>query len=65
MAVAAGRPTAPAQRFARDATGLPYTTLGYCSGPGYAGATDQQPEGPKFLRKRPTSSNPPPVVVMT
>ncbi|MDI1253922.1 alkaline phosphatase [Thermomonas sp.] len=40
---------------AHDATGLPYTTLGYYSGPGYAGATDQQPEGPKFLRKRPAT----------
>lgn len=33
--------------FASDATGLPYTTLNYANGPGYAGATDQQPEGPK------------------
>ena len=33
--------------FATDATGLPYTTLNYANGPGYAGATDQQPEGPK------------------
>ncbi len=36
----------PAQ-YARDATGLPYTTLTYSNGPGYAGATSQQPEGPK------------------
>lgn len=43
---------------ARDGTGLPYTTLGYASGPGYAGATDQQPEGPKYLRKRPTTFKP-------
>ncbi|MFZ5638338.1 MAG: alkaline phosphatase [Pseudomonadota bacterium] len=33
--------------FATDATGLPYTTLGYANGPGHVGATDQQPEGPK------------------
>lgn len=33
--------------FARDATGLPYTTLSYANGPGYAGASDSQPEGPK------------------
>lgn len=33
--------------FARDATGLPYTTLGYANGPGNVGATDQQAEGPK------------------
>ena len=32
---------------ANDALGLPYTTLSYLNGPGYAGATDQQPEGPK------------------
>ena len=34
-------------RLASDASGLPYTTLSYANGPGYAGATDQQPEGPK------------------
>src|SRR3990167_2328607 len=34
---------------ASDATGLPYTTLTYANGPGYAGATDQQPEGPKHF----------------
>lgn len=39
----------PAQ-LARDATGLPYTTLNYANGPGYAGATDQQGEGPKNAR---------------
>jgi alkaline phosphatase len=33
--------------YATDATGLSYTTLGYANGPGYAGATDQAPEGPK------------------
>lgn len=32
---------------ANDALGLPYTTLSYANGPGYAGATDRQPEGPK------------------
>ncbi|MGY0634989.1 alkaline phosphatase [Luteimonas sp. A478] len=30
-----------------DATGLPYTTLGYANGPGYVGASSAQPEGPK------------------
>ncbi len=35
--------------YASDATGLPYTTLNYTNGPGYAGATDQQPEGPKTV----------------
>lgn len=33
--------------YARDATGLPYTTLGYANGPGYTGESTQQPEGPK------------------
>ncbi len=32
---------------ATDATGQPYTTLGFASGPGYTGASDRQPEGPK------------------
>ncbi len=36
----------PAQ-YARDATGLPYTTLSYSNGPGYTGATAQAAEGPK------------------
>lgn len=33
--------------WALDATGLPYTTLGYANGPGYTGASADQPEGPK------------------
>ena len=33
--------------YARDATGLPYTTLNYSNGPGYSGASNRQPEGPK------------------
>jgi alkaline phosphatase len=38
--------------YATDATGQTYTTLSYANGPGYAGATDQQPEGPKtFLHE--------------
>ena len=32
---------------ARDALGLPYTTLGYANGPGYTGASAQQPGGVK------------------
>lgn len=32
---------------ARDATGLPYTTLSYANGPGYVGASGEQAEGPK------------------
>lgn len=34
-------------KFALDALGLPFTTLSYANGPGYAGASDRQPEGPK------------------
>ena len=33
--------------YARDATGLPYTTLSYANGPGHVGASEQQPEGSK------------------
>jgi alkaline phosphatase len=37
--------------YATDATGQTYTTLSYANGPGYPGATDQQPEGPKNLNR--------------
>ncbi|KQZ66167.1 MULTISPECIES: alkaline phosphatase [unclassified Lysobacter] len=33
--------------YARDSLGMPYTTLNYSNGPGYVGASAQQPEGPK------------------
>ncbi len=33
--------------YALDQLGLPYTTLSYSNGPGYVGASAQQPEGPK------------------
>lgn len=33
--------------YALDQLGLPYTTLNYSNGPGYVGASAQQPEGPK------------------
>jgi alkaline phosphatase len=33
--------------YARDALGLPYTTLSYANGPGYTGRSASQPEGPK------------------
>jgi alkaline phosphatase len=33
--------------YAHDALGRPYTTLGYANGPGYAGESGAQPEGPK------------------
>ena len=32
-----------------DALGLPYTTLAYANGPGYLGASAEQPEGPKHF----------------
>lgn len=44
----------PAGRLAKDALGLPYTTLGYQSGPGYTGASREQPEGPKRVGRAPT-----------
>jgi alkaline phosphatase len=37
----------PVNGYALDATGMPYTTLGYANGPGYTGASDQQAEGIK------------------
>ncbi len=42
----------------RDATGLPFTTLSYANGPGYAGASDVQPEGPKHMPHRGTRFDP-------
>jgi alkaline phosphatase len=39
---------------ALDATGRPYTTLGYQNGPGYTGASAEQPEGPKHFPHRGT-----------
>jgi alkaline phosphatase len=38
---------APLHELAEDGTGVPYTTLSYANGPGYAGAHAEQPEGPK------------------
>ncbi len=32
---------------ALDSLGLPYTAVGYANGPGYSGASKEQPEGPK------------------
>ena len=36
-------------RLERDALGQPYTTLSYANGPGYTGATQAQPAGPKWF----------------
>lgn len=38
---------APSKELARDATGRSITTLGYANGPGYAGESDREKEGPK------------------
>ena len=43
---------------ARDATGLPYTTLSYANGPGYTGASNRQPAGPKTFPHVPSSYEP-------
>ena len=43
---------------ARDATGLPYTTLSYANGPGYTGASNRQPAGPKTFPHTPSSFEP-------
>jgi alkaline phosphatase len=45
----------PAPDLARDGLGLPYTTLGYANGPGYPGASSDQPAGPKHYPHRPRS----------
>ena len=41
---------------AKDLLGLPYTTLSYANGPGYTGASDKQPQGPKSFPHEPGSS---------
>jgi alkaline phosphatase len=43
---------------ALDRLGLPYGALAYASGPGYAGASDAQPAGPKRFPHRARSFNP-------
>ncbi len=42
-----------------DAQGRPYTTLSYANGPGYTGASHQQPEGPHRLPHAPCDERPP------
>lgn len=41
--------------YAKDALGLPYSTLGYANGPGYTGASNSQPEGSKAYPHNPSS----------
>jgi alkaline phosphatase len=45
-------------QFARDLTGLPFTTLSYANGPGYTGASNAQPAGPKKFNHEPSSFEP-------
>jgi alkaline phosphatase len=45
---------APSKDYARDATGLPYATLAYANGPGYAGESERQAEGAKHYPHDPT-----------
>jgi len=40
---------------ARDQLGLPFTTLSYANGPGYPGASNRQPQGPKKFLHAPSS----------
>jgi alkaline phosphatase len=44
----------PAGTPLRDMLGLPFTTLSYANGPGYTGASPEQPEGPKKFPHLPT-----------
>ncbi|MFT3762757.1 MAG: alkaline phosphatase [Pseudoxanthomonas sp.] len=41
--------------FALDGLGLPYTTLNYMNGPGYTGASNEAPAGPKKFDHSPSS----------
>ncbi|MGA1218740.1 MAG: alkaline phosphatase [Pseudomonadales bacterium] len=43
---------------AKDALGLPYTTLAYTNGPGYPGKSDQQGAGPKTAPHYPRTVEP-------
>ena len=49
---------APSRNLAVDATGRPYATLSYANGPGYAGASDRQPEGAKHYPHNPSAYSP-------
>jgi alkaline phosphatase len=44
--------------YALDALGLPYTTINYVTGPGYTGASDKQPAGPKRFEHAPNKIQP-------
>jgi len=49
LVVGSSGEAAPSPSPALDLAGHPYTTLGYANGPGAAGASDVQPEGPKHF----------------
>ena len=44
--------------YKKDKLGLPMTTLGYANGPGYAGESNSQPEGPKRCCEEPRKFSP-------
>ena len=48
----------PEPDYKRDRLGLPMTTLGYANGPGYAGASNEQPEGSKICCSEPSTFKP-------
>jgi len=45
----------PATRYLGDASGRPFTTLTYANGPGYTGASPEQPAGPKRFPHLPSA----------
>ena len=45
-------------QYARDQTGMTYTTLSYANGPGYPGASNTQPQGPKHALHEPAEVQP-------
>ncbi|CAG2092683.1 alkaline phosphatase [Xanthomonas arboricola pv. juglandis] len=45
-------------QLATDLAGQPYTTLSYANGPGYTGASNAQPAGPKKYPHEPSNSEP-------
>ncbi|MEO6519125.1 MAG: alkaline phosphatase [Pseudoxanthomonas sp.] len=56
--VAGGKEDMPGE-LARDLTGQVFTTLTYANGPGNSGASNQQPQGPKYFPHSPSSNEPP------
>jgi len=48
----------PEPNYRHDKLGLPFTTLSYANGPGYVGASNAQPEGPKKCCEAPKTFTP-------